>query len=261
MISIDNFYFKNKNGVLTLHCRAFDDAGFEKHCFTTRIGGVSEGYLASTNLSFSRECEQNVRENFRRIKDAVGFTGGFALTKQEHTDIVKVCDSVGDFSIPTDAVDGLVTNKQGICLTVYIADCVPVLIADPKTRTVAAVHSGWRGTAKKITENALRLMSQKFGTDPKDVIAAIGPCIGKCCYEVGADVFEDFGVPEYFTEKTGGKYMLDLNLANTDVLRQCGVPHRNIFVSGECTFCKSDVYYSHRATKGKRGNLAAMIEI
>ena len=213
------------------------------------------------NLSFSREDRENVEENYRRIKDAVGFSGNFALTRQEHTDIVYECEAADGFYIYDTVVDGLVTDKSGICLTVFIADCVPVLIADPKTRCIAAVHSGWRGTAKKITANAVKLMAEKYGADPKDMVAAVGPCIGKCCYEVGEDVLKGFGNPAFFTAKKNGKYMLDLNLANYSVLEGAGLSRENIHVSGECTFCKSDLYYSHRATNGKRGNLAAMIEI
>lgn len=244
-----------------MHCRAFDNAGFEKHCFTTRLGGVSEGFLAETNLSFSKECKQNVTENYNRIKNAVGFSGNYRLTQQEHTDIVEVVTEADGFTFSKTAVDGLVTNKSGICLTAFIADCVPVLICDPVTRCVAAVHSGWRGTAKKITQNAVLLMQKNYGADPKNMIAAIGPCIAKCCYEVGQDVFEQFGNPKYFDKKQNGKYMLDLNLANKDVLLQAGLTEPNIHISFECTFCKSDIYYSHRATNGRRGNLAAMIEI
>lgn len=225
------------------------------------MGGVSEGFLAQTNLSFSRECRENVVENYKRIANAVGFSGNFRLTRQEHTDIVDTVTDANGFVFSEKPVDGLVTNKQGICLTVFIADCVPVLIADTKTKSIAAVHSGWRGTAKGITANAIKLMQNNYGTDPRDIIAAIGPCIGKCCYEVGGDVFEQFGNARYFTEKPNGKYMLDLNLANKDVLLCAGVPEQNIYVSYECTFCKSDIYYSHRATNGKRGNLAAMIEL
>ncbi len=260
-ITIDNFYFKNKNGVLTLHLRALDDAGFEKHCFTTRMGGVSEGYLAQTNLSFSRECESNVEENYRRIANAVGFSGNFALTNQEHTDVVICCDSANGFKKYDCPVDGFITDKKDICLTVFVADCVPILIADPVKRVVAAIHSGWKGTAKEISLKAVRKMIETYGCNAGDMIAGIGPCINKCCYEVGQDVFDEFANPEFFEKKPNGKYMLDLPDANFNVLKKAGLRPENIYLSGECTFCKSDIYYSHRATKGKRGNLAAMIEL
>ncbi|MBQ8605118.1 MAG: peptidoglycan editing factor PgeF [Clostridia bacterium] len=247
--------------MVTLHCKALDDAGFEKHCFTTRCGGVSEGFLSSMNLSFSRECRENVEENYRRIQNAVGFSGNFALTNQEHTDVVRIIESGEGFVISETPVDGFVTDKKDICLTVFVADCVPVLIADPVNRVVSAVHSGWRGTAKRITENAVSVMTKSYGSRPEDLIAAIGPCIGKCCYEVGRDVFDGFSDPRFFDEKENGKFMLDLPTANKSVLIGAGLLPSNIYVSYECTFCKSDLYYSHRATNGKRGNLAAMIEL
>lgn len=260
---MDRFYFKNKNGILTLHSKLFDEAGFEKHCFTTKKGGVSEGFLAETNLSFSRECRENVIENYRRVTDAVGIDmRAMVLTCQEHTDIVREMGAEYrdcGFYISDSPVDGYVTNEAGIALCVFVADCVPILLADPKNRAVAAVHSGWRGTRAKITQNAVKMMEQKYSSEPKDIIAAIGPCIGACCYEVGRDVYDEFGVPEYFTPNADGKFMLDLVKANTAVLNEIGV--LSVECANECTFCKHDIYYSHRYTKGKRGNLAAMIQI
>ena len=256
------FYFKNTNGVITLHCKALDDAGFKKHCFTTKMGGVSTGFLAQTNLSFSRECEKNVKENYRRVMAASGIDAkSVVLTNQEHTNIVKVFKDqpTEQFIKSADAVDGFITNKQGVCLSAFTADCVPVIIADPKNRAIACIHSGWRGTAQKITKNAVELMAKNYASNPADLIAVIGPCIAKCCYEVGQEVFDEFGVPEYFTKKPNGKYMLDLVFANEQVLKESGV--KNIYAANECTFCKSDLYYSHRATKGKRGHMAALIQL
>ena len=259
---MERFYFKEKNGVVTLHSRLFDEHGFEKHCFTTKIGGVSEGHLASTNLSFSRECRENVVENYRRVTNAVGIDmGAMALTCQEHTDIVRIIDESYKncgFYISERAVDGFVTGEEGVALCVFVADCVPVLIADPKKRVVSAVHSGWRGTKAKITQNAIKLMCENFGSKKEDIIAAIGPCINACCYEVGRDVYDEFGVPEYFTPR-GDKFMLDLVKANIAVLNEAGVTQ--VDACYECTMCKHDLYYSHRFTKGKRGNMAAIIQI
>lgn len=213
------------------------------------------------NLSFSKEAPENVYENYRRIAKACSFSGNFVLTRQEHTDIVNVCEYADGFVTHNDAVDGLVTNKENITLTVFVADCVPILIADPVTRSVSAVHSGWRGTAKKISLKAIKLMTEKYNAKPCNLVALIGPCISKCCYEVGQDVFDGFNAPEFFTKKPDGKYMLDLKGANKKVLMDAGIKEQNIHVTEECTFCKSDLYYSHRASKGLRGNFAAMIEI
>lgn len=265
----DSFYFDNTNGVTLLKCRALDSAGFTKHCFTTRKGGVSGGFLAETNLSFSREARENVLENYRRVFAAAGFSGNAVLSNQQHTDNVLTVDGSfagRGFAAVKDATDGFVTNERGVCLVTFVADCVPVIIADPVQKAAACVHSGWRGTAAGISENAVRKMTENYGSDPKDLIAAIGPCIGACCYEVGDDVLCGFtsanpDFARFFEPKADGKYMLDLNGANCAVLERAGLKPENIHVSFECTCHNSGLYYSHRATKGKRGNMAAMIEI
>ncbi|MBP3480507.1 MAG: peptidoglycan editing factor PgeF [Clostridia bacterium] len=265
----DSFYFDNTNGVKTLRCRALDEIGFKKHCFTTRAGGVSRGYLSETNLSFSREARENVLENYRRVFEAAGFSGSAVLSNQEHTDIVLTVDGThktGGFWTADRAADGFVTNERGLCLVIFVADCVPVIIADPQKKAAACVHSGWRGTALGITAAAVRKLMQNYGCDPRDMTAAVGPCIGACCYEVGQDVFDgftarDLSLSRFFEKKTGGKYMLDLNGANRAVLESAGLLPENIHLSCECTYCNSDIYYSHRATNGKRGNMAAMVEI
>lgn len=266
-MAINNFYFKNKNGVVTLHCKAFDDLGFTKHCFTTRLGGVSTGYLSTMNLSFSRDSKEAVEENLRRVNDAVGFSGRFMITDQEHTDnVVRVDSAKIGHAVAGKSIDGLITDKDGICLTVYVADCVPIIIIDPIKRAAACVHSGWRGTAMKISKNAVAMMQKEYGSDPSTLVAAIGPCIHACCYEVGGDVLEGFcdidpEAKRFFMPKENGKFMLDLSGANCAVLEQAGLLRQNIHQSNECTCCKSDLYFSHRATKGKRGNIAALIEL
>ncbi len=256
-----DFYFDKKNGVVTLRCRALDMAGFEKHCFTTRLGGVSTGDLYSLNLSFSREDGKTVEQNYRRVFDAVGFSGACALTDQRHTDNLAVIEG-GDGFIKSDGpTDGLVTAKSGICLAVFVADCAPVLLADPVKQVVSAVHSGWRGTAAGISAGAVGIMKERFGSDPESIIAAIGPCIGACCYEVGDDVYEGFGGGSFFEKKENGRYMLDLSGAIRRTLERAGLAPGNIYESRECTRCGNDLYYSHRATGDRRGNMAGMIEI
>lgn len=266
----DSFYFNNTNGVVTLKCRALDEAGFVKHCFTTRMGGVSRGFLAQTNMSFSREDKSLVLENYRRVIKSVGFSGkAVVLSNQQHTDSIRAVDGKYSncvFFTERDAVDGFITDTADICLTVFTADCVPIILADPIKKAVACIHSGWRGTAAEISEKAIKKMTERYGSSPKSMIAAIGPCIGACCYEVGEDVFEQFTAghtekSSFFLPKASEKYMLDLNAANRAMLISAGLTAENIHISSECTCHKSELYYSHRATKGKRGNMAAMIEI
>ena len=265
---MNDFYYKETNGVLTLHCRALDGIEGVHHCFTTRKGGISEGYLASMNLSFSRENRETVSENWRRLCAAEGFcTERVTLTDQTHTDTVRLVgprEAGMGMSKESDIVDtdGLITILPDTPLAVFVADCAPVLMCDKKSGAVAAVHSGWRGTHAGIAAVALKQMAQAYGTDPKDVVAAVGPCIGKCCYEVGQDfkdAFDGWGADHLFEPKENGKYHFDLKGANRLVLERAGVGE--IYVCEECTACKPELLFSHRVTAGKRGNMAGIIEI
>lgn len=257
------FYYKNTNGMITLHCAPLDEIA--DHCFTTRKGGVSTGYFAETNLSFSREDRETVLENYRRVATAENFClDRFTLTDQTHTDHVRLVDELTagmGMSKESDIVDtdGLITNLYDTPLAVFVADCAPVLMADRRTGAVAAVHSGWRGTLAGIAARAVEQMHVAYGTDPNDLIAAVGPCIGACCYEVGADFKDAFaGKWEDLFIPKGEKYHFDLKQANRRVLEEAGV--REIYVTDECTMCHSDLLFSHRATKGKRGNMAGIIQ-
>ncbi len=257
------FYYKNTNGLITLHCAPLDE--YATHCFTTRKGGVSEGYLAETNLSFAREVRENVLENYRRIATAEGFCmDRITLTDQTHTATVRHVDerTAGmGMSKQSDIVDtdGLITILPNTPLAVFVADCAPVLMADKKSGAVAAVHSGWRGTNKHIAAVALAQMKERFGTRPEDVIAAIGPCIGACCYEVGQDFKDAFeGKWEHLFTPKGEKYHFDLKEANRLVLESAGV--QEIYVCDECTRCRHELLYSHRANGAKRGNMCGLIQ-
>ena len=254
----------------TLHADALDALPFVKHCFTSRHGGVSTGHTASLNLSFSRDPKEIVFENYRILSAAEGFTlQNFVLSDQVHqTGIWKVeqTDAGKGITKPGDIqnIDALMTNIPNIPLAVFVADCGSILLADPGHRAVAAVHSGWRGTCARIAEKTLLEMKAAYGTNPKDIIAAIGPCIGPCCYEVGGEVrdaFLDAGFSDTLFARSGDAFMLNLWQANRDVLTAAGVSDTNISVAEVCTKCHSDDYFSHRATAGRRGNLAAIIEI
>lgn len=268
--SMSDFYFQKTKEVVTLHCKALDEAGFVRHCFTTRHGGVSQGYLGTMNLSFSREDRAAVSENYRRLCQAEGFClPRFTLTKQVHqTDVLPVEETRAGMGMTKQsdfaAADGLITDLPETPLAAFTADCGGILLADPVKKAVAAVHSGWRGTLAGIGAKAVHSMTERYGTDPKNVIAAIGPCIGPCCFEVGRDVYDAFtdrwGEQNLFTPK-GEKYLLNLWRALELVLLNAGVQAQNIHCAEICTMCHADEFYSHRATAGKRGNMAAVIEI
>lgn len=263
---MSDFYYKTQDGVTTLHCRALDSIAGLRHCFTTRKGGISTGHLATMNLSFSREDRATVKENYRRLCAAEGFSlERITLTDQTHTANVRLVDerTAGmGMSKESDIrdTDGLITNLSHTPLAVFIADCAPILMYDRQSGAVAAVHSGWRGTRQGIAAVALEKMAKYFGTKPQDVIAAIGPCIDKCCYEVGQDFRDEWKREEdqqFFKPKANGKFYFDLKGANRLVLENAGVGE--IYVCNECTCCNAELLFSHRATNGKRGNMAAII--
>ena len=164
------------------------------HCFSTRRGGVSTGYLESLNLGVHRGDDwNNVYENYRRLGEAVGFTPEQTVfTHQTHTDVVARVGAAdrgwGLFREVEPERDGIYTNVPGVALVCFTADCTPILLHDPVRRAAAAVHAGWRGTAKGIVARCVEAMSRDFGTDPADLEAAVGPCIGPCCFETGPEI-------------------------------------------------------------------------
>ena len=238
------------------------------HCFTTRFGGVSEGYLSSLNLGIHRgDDPENVRKNYEILGNSLGFEiEDLVFTRQTHTNIVRVVDErnrgEGLCREVEPECDALVTNTPGVALAAFTADCTPILLHDPVTGAVGAVHAGWRGTVADIAGNAVRAMGEHFGARPADLRAAIGPNIGVCCFETHEDVpgavravlgqeAEDFIVP------AGEKFRVDLKGVNAALLRRAGVSH--IEVSCECTACRPDRFWSHRRVGNDRGSLAAII--
>ena len=252
-----------------------ENTGIVRHGFSTRLGGVSQGCYASLNLSFDRgDREEAVRENFRRIEEAMGVRcEDMVLSRQTHTTNVRVVteDDRGKGIVRerdyTD-VDGMVTNVPGICLVTSYADCVPLYFVDPVKRVIGLSHSGWRGTVGKIGKKTVEVMKDTFGSDPGDILAAVGPSVCMDCYEVSEDVIER--VKEAFSEhlweqlfyrKPDGRYQLDLWKANELIFREAGISEEHIAVTNVCTHCNSDILYSHRAAGDKRGNLCAFLAL
>lgn len=244
---------------------------FAPHAFTTRLGGVSSGALSSLNLGTARgDREENVKENYRRICAQLGFNSSkLVCFKQIHSANVACVTSdnaCAPYNRPLPEGDAAVTNECGITLTVFTADCVPILLCDKSGKAVGAVHAGWRGTVSGIVSEAVRVMALHYGCKSADILAAIGPSIGKCCFETDNDVPKAarsaFGFEAerfIFESKNSGKYLVDLRGINALLLERAGVPAANIDISNECTFCQSDKYWSHRASRGVRGTQAAMI--
>lgn len=238
------------------------------HCFTTRYGGVSTGYLESLNIGLSRGDQyENVVENYRRLGDALGFDPHkCVLTKQVHSDIVYTAAEkdwgAGLYADALSPCDALVTNVPGTVLTVFTADCTPVLLWDTVTGAVGAAHAGWRGTVSAIAGKTVEAMCRNYGSRPEDIRAAIGPNIGLCHFETDADVPQALrsafgtGADVYIT-KTGEKYHTDLKAVNAWILRQYGVSQ--IEIAEECTVCQSSRFWSHRVTGPLRGSQGAFI--
>ena len=238
------------------------------HCFTTRHGGVSEGYLSSLNLGIHRgDQPENVRKNYEILGEALGFDiENLVFTRQTHTNIVRVVDErnrgEGLFREVEPECDALVTNTSGVVLAAFTADCTPILLHDPVTGAVGAVHAGWRGTVGDIVGNAVRAMTENFGSRPEDIRAAIGPNIGVCCFETHEDVPNAVRAvlgeeAEGFIVPSGEKFRVDLKGVNAALLRRCGV--KDIESSCYCTACRPDRFWSHRRVGNDRGSLAAII--
>lgn len=274
-------------GLRILQADALTKLPWLVHGFSTRPGGASallgEKVL---NLGFAEwDAKENVLENRRRFQSALG-ANDFTLIalKQIHSDVLHLFENS-----PAEPCrgDASATMRPGLLLAVQTADCVPVLLVDQKKRAVAAVHAGWRGTLKRIVAKAIGKMQMQFGTKPADLLAAIGPAIGGCCYEVGVEVAVEFksqfaNASDWFDEmRTGDEpnplqwlnmappghqpppknVFLDLRKANRAQLLDAGLPENNIVVSDQCTACRRDLLFSYRKEAGTTGRLMSVIGI
>ncbi len=261
------------NGVTFLAADSFLAAGGVAHGFSTRLGGVSEGICAGLNLGINRDDQpEHVRENYRRFCTAIGADAThLVFTRQVHkADIrpVGIHDAMADPYDPNDTeCDGLITDQPGIALTIFTADCIPVLLYDPAKRVIAAVHAGWRGTAQNIAGKAVARMRSDYGCDPGTILAAIGPGIDQCCFETHDDVPSamqaELGtfVQPFLHPLENGKYAVDLKQINAALLRRAGLCETHIDRCSDCTACLPHKYWSHRVTRGQRGSQASMIQL
>ena len=266
---------RERNGVTFLTYPAFDEIPGIVHGFSTRLGGVSEGIYSSMNLSFTRgDKEEAVQENYQRLANAVGFcVEDMVASDQTHTTNVRRItreDRGNGILRPKQFhdVDGMITNEPGVVLCTYYADCVPLYFVDPVHHAIGLSHSGWRGTVGKIGAVTIRKMQEEFDSRPEDIRAAIGPSICQDCYEVSEDVILEFQKAfasndweKLFYQKENGKYQLNLWEANRLIFQENGILPEHISMPGICTCCNPDFLFSHRASKGKRGNLAAFLGI
>jgi len=251
--------------------RKFDN--MVTHCFTTRNGGVSRNEYSTLNLGVSKDDpKENVMENFRRISKALGISHeNMVLSNQVHGSRIYVVDEKDKGKgLTRDSdilgVDGLVTDKPGIALVTFYADCAPLFFLDPVRKVIAVSHSGWRGTVKQIARETIKVMSERFESRPEDVVAAIGPSIGQCCFETGQEVYDEFTdkLPwsrEYCKMSDAGKWHINLRGIIKKTLTDVGLKEGNICVSDICTKCNKDIFFSYRGDNGKTGSLAAIMQL
>lgn len=267
------FDLNGKSQVLPLlHYPLLDELNIVEHCFTTRLGGVSKGIYATLNFSVVRGDDPvAVMENYRRVAETFGKTvEDFVCTDQTHTtNVLRVGKAECGYGVTKEKtytdIDGLITNESGVILSTFYADCVPLYFVDPVHKAIGLSHSGWRGTVGRMGQKTLKAMAEAYGTKPEDVYAAIGPSICQDCYEISEDVAEHFYEEfeghgdEILINKGNGKYQLDLWKTNEIVMLEAGIQPEHLAVTNLCTCCNSEVLFSHRASQGKRGNLAAFL--
>lgn len=267
------FHWREKENTLALSCAPLEQIGFT-NAFSTRRGGVSPMPQDALNLAgFDDDRAENIYENRRRFLNL--FEGRWTLAScwQRHSADVRVVKSVEDARPPENALgetvycDALTTNAPQILLGVKTADCVPVLLCDPRTGACAAVHAGWRGTLSAIVARTLERMAAEFGTQAGDASAAIGPAARACCYEVGHEVVEAFretfpNLDSLFTPTRDGHALVDLQRANREQLIAAGVAPQKIYTAPLCTMCHTDLFFSYRREKrthGRTGRLMSVI--
>ena len=284
-------------GVPYMTFPALEATGMVIHGFSTRLGGVSQGDCATMNFAKGRgDDPANIQENYLRMAAALGFDPEkMVLSYQTHTINIRQVtkEDLGKGYLRErdyQDIDGLMTDVPGAVLVTSYADCVPLLFVDPVRKVIAASHSGWRGTVARMGRCTVEAMKEAYGCRPEDLIVAIGPSICQECYEVSEDVAQAFadelgitlpvevqavleGMGEdphacdafsSIIKKTPGKegkYQLDLQLANVQILTEAGVLSENISVTDVCTCCNKDVIFSHRGSQGRRGNMGAFLSL
>ena len=272
MLNTNTLHEHVRDGVMYYTFPSFERYDFVRHGFSTRLGGVSEKPFDTMNLSFTRGDDSTaVRENFVRFCRAIGVDADdVVISKQEHhTNIRNVTAADRGSGITRERlytdVDGLLTDEPNVVLCTQYADCVPLFFVDPVKKVVGASHAGWRGTVAAIGAVTVERMVTDYGCRREDILAGIGPSIGKCCFEVDAPVYEAFSEMDVFDDGCvncrGEKFDIDLWEVNRRVLRSAGIAEDHITVTDLCTRCHPDVFWSHRVTGPVRGSLAGFISL
>ncbi len=234
-----------------------------RHCISRKNSDQAIDFSLAYHTGEDPKAVQSNRQMIQSIMDPRAHFVSPLQVHGDHIHVVRRQQSRGwDCLDRTLEADALVTNVRGVVLTILTADCVPVLIYDPRQKAIGAVHAGWQGTHKQIVRKTVEKMNALYGSKPSDLIVGIGPAIGGCCYEVGADVAEHFwDDPHVVHPVKHEKFLLDLKEANRQQLESAGVIASRIEISRECTVCASDRYFSHRAEPGCTGRFMGCISI
>jgi len=256
---------KEKNGIIYYEFEHISDTGLVNHCFSTRIGGISQPPYNDMNLAYHMgDDSDHVDENFRLICKAVGFDHQkIVMTDQNHREHHHVVTSTAKMKVPTDI---LISATPKLVLTSYHADCVPLFFLDPVKKVIANAHAGWRGTMADVGVKTLNWMGQKLNCKNEDILIGIGPCISIDHFEVDKDIVDRMkyftNAPEdCFIQTSVQKWRLDLAKINHQRFIEHGALPRNIEIANLCTYANPDLFFSHRRDKEKRGNMAAMIAL
>ena len=263
---INGFDLIESSGIRYYSCAAFEKIPRLRHAFSTRSGGISLASEQALNLGdVPWDLPANVEENRRRFLSALGLLPArLATVAQCHSAEFHIIDCPAHQWNPRTRGDALVTAEQGIALAVQVADCFPVLVADPQKGIIAAVHAGWRGSLARILRRILEGMGQ-LGADPADVLVAVGPGIRPCCFEVGLEVASAFDAEfpgEHLSHphpERQDKYLLDLPMALNVQLSEAGVTPQNRWDLGLCTRCNPNEFFSHRAEGSHAGRMMGII--
>ncbi|HRT71602.1 MAG TPA: peptidoglycan editing factor PgeF [Syntrophales bacterium] len=261
------FRLLERGRVCYLESARLKENPFLTHAFLTRWSGVSTGKFSSLNLGLREgDKEERVARNWRLIADAFGLSvSQFFPIDQVHGDRIVVVEDLQDETSPVRC-DAVLTARRGVALAVKTADCVPLLLVDREKQVVGVVHAGWRGTALGIAAKAVKTLKERFDSKPADILAAIGPAVGACCYQVDGKVYDAFKKLSAVRERAfracqdvEGRWMLDLESANIIQLVEAGIPRENIFSAALCTSCRRDLFFSHRAERGGTGRHLSFI--
>jgi YfiH family protein len=256
------FQLNKKHSIQYYESSYLSGCDFLTHAFCTRLGGVSEEDYKSLNISFREgDLESKVLQNWNRLAMAFAIPlENFLTLNQVHGDDIFVIKPYGDY-LPTDKAlnyDAIVTTRENLAICIKTADCVPVFIVDRAKKIIAAVHAGWKSTALEITTKVTNLFFDKYNSSPRDILAAIGPSIGMCCFELdeeSADTFRNQNDHEEFllAGNKPGKWIVDLAEANRRQMIHCGISEENIDLSRLCTSCRQNLFFSYRGSGGVTG--------